>query len=401
MRGGLGLRRAAVVVGRAVELDLLLRAVRGTRDGASTCVFLHGEGGVGKTRLLAEVVDASRQQGLAVLTARAPITTPVAFSMVAEALRSWLRGHTEPECGPFDRGLRLVLPEWNASADLTSDLSAAQLRLLALEGIVHLVRDIASANDGVIVVLDDVHAADAESLEAIRYLANARVDGVAIFGALRSGEAAVPDELVRALDRAGIAVVIDVNALDGRAVNELVAALLDADPPDELVADIVARTDGIPLLVEEVLDAHLRAGSVEVVHDATVWRGGATAVPKTIRGMVEARLEELTPPQRDVIVAGAVLGDFDVSLLAAVAAVDAAAVRDALGGGIRVGLLETTGGAIGFRHAVIREAVVDATVPHVVELAHRRAGGRARYARCAPRPAARAARCAPSRSRRA
>jgi DNA-binding NarL/FixJ family response regulator len=376
MPGGLELRRAAVVVGREVELDLLLRAVRGARDGASACVFLRGEGGVGKTRLLGEIVDAGRQQGLAVLTARAPITTPLAFSMVAEALRSWLRGHAEPRSdtgSPFDRGLRLVLPEWNASADLSSDLSAAQLHLLALEGIVHLVREIASANNAVVMVLDDVHAADAESLEAIRYLANARVDRVAIFSALRSGEATLPDELVRALDRDGVATVIDVAALERRGVNELVAALLDADPPDALVADIVARTDGIPLLVEEVLDAHLRAGSVEVGDDGPVWRGGTTTVPKTIRGMVEARLERLTPPQRDVIIAGAVLGDFDSSLVAAVAAGDPLAVPDALGAGIHTGVLETTGGAIGFRHAVIREAVIDATVPHVIELMHRRA----------------------------
>ena len=54
-------------------------------------MFLVGEGGVGKTRLLAEVAAESRQLGLAVLTGRSPVTTPVAFSVVAEALRSWLR----------------------------------------------------------------------------------------------------------------------------------------------------------------------------------------------------------------------------------------------------------------------------------------------------------------------
>jgi predicted ATPase len=73
---------------------------------------------------------------------------------------------------PLDRGLRLVLPERPGATD-DSDLSAAQLRLLALEGIVRLVRDIAAKNGGAVVLLDDLHAADPESLEAIRYLARA------------------------------------------------------------------------------------------------------------------------------------------------------------------------------------------------------------------------------------
>src|SRR5205085_419714 len=48
-------------------------------------------------------------------------------------------------------------------------------------------------------------------------------------------------------------------------------------------------------------------------------------------------------------------------------------VAAALGAGVRAGLLETTGGAIAFRHAIIREAVLDAAVPHLVDTLHRRA----------------------------
>src|SRR6266446_2108148 len=111
MRGGV--RRAAVVVGREVELDQLVRAVHETRAGGSSCAFLVGEGGVGKTRLLAEVAAESRQLGLAVMAGRSPVTTPVAFSVVAEALRSWLRGHRADRLmPPYDAGLRLMLPEW-------------------------------------------------------------------------------------------------------------------------------------------------------------------------------------------------------------------------------------------------------------------------------------------------
>src|SRR5262249_12418457 len=159
----------------------------------------------------------------------------------------------------------------------------------------------------------------------------------------------------------GVAETIELAALDERAVGDLLAALLDAQPPEPLVADIMARTDGIPLLVEEVLDAHLRAGSVHIGSGETSWRCRTVGVPKTVRGMVEARLERLTGAERDVLIAGAVVGDFEPIVLTRVAGTEPAIVHDAVTGGIRVGLLETTGGAIGFRHAIIREAVLDAT----------------------------------------
>src|SRR5262245_63196075 len=112
-----GVMRAAVTVGRETELDHLLRVVRSLPAGGSVCVFVTGEGGIGKTRLLGEISAEGRRSGTAVVFGRAPITTPVAFGLVAEALRSWLRAHTPAiELSPFDAGLKLVLPEWPADA---------------------------------------------------------------------------------------------------------------------------------------------------------------------------------------------------------------------------------------------------------------------------------------------
>lgn len=372
VRGGAGVRRASVVVGREVELDRLLRAVRDARGGAASCVLLVGEGGVGKTRLMAETATAARRLGLGVLTGRAPITTPLPFSVIADALRSWLRGHAPPaDAEPFRQGIRLVLPELPAPARAATDLTDVQLRLLAFEGIVQLVRAIAAENDGAVVLLDDLHAADPDSLEAARYLASAAIEGVSVVGGLRPRESALADELVRSLRSNDVVDLLELAPLGERGVTDLVAALLDAEPPPALVADIVARTDGVPLLVEEVLDAHLVAGTVDRSEGGAVWRGGAIAVPRTVREMVEARLSRLRRLDADVLVAGAVVGDFDASLLAAVVP-DATNVADALADGIRVGLLETTGGAIGFRHAIIRDAVLSATVPHVIDALHRR-----------------------------
>lgn len=373
MARDVGIARAPIAVGREEELELLRGAVRAAQAGRATCVVLVGEGGIGKTRLLAETNALGHRLGLAVLPGRAPVTTPPSFSVIAEALRSWLRNHADmPSMGAFDRGLRLVLPEWPQPAEPV-ELDAGQLRLLALEGIARLVRDIASHGEGALLLVDDLHAADPESVEALRYLANAAIEGLTIVAATRAHESALADELVQSLRRDGIGDIVSVDALDERQVHELVAALLDGDPPGELVADIVARTDGVPLLVEEVYLAHVRAGTVAVDERGTVWRGGVASVPRTIRDLIEARLRQLDTAHRTVLVAGAVVGDFDPMLMKAVADADDTAVTEALAAGVRVGLLETTGGTMTFRHAVVREAVLDATVPHQVDTMHRRA----------------------------
>ncbi len=162
--------RASVVVGRDEELEVLRGLVRGARSGESSCVVLAGEGGVGKTRLLGELVTFARQSGVAVLSGRAPIVTPAPFSVFTEALRSWLRGHSSPQpMAPFDRGLALVLPEWPVPAEVV-ELDGPQLHLLALEGIARLIAAVADASQGAVVVLDDLHAADAASLEAMAHL---------------------------------------------------------------------------------------------------------------------------------------------------------------------------------------------------------------------------------------
>src|SRR5262249_40990278 len=154
---------------------------------------------------------------------------------------------------------------------------------------------IAEDSDGAVVVLDDMHAADAASLEAMRHLVLAAIPGVATIAAMRSGASLLADEAVRGLRHDGFAEVVELEPLAASAVAGLVAALLGARPPDDLVEDIVSRTDGVPLLVEEVVLAHVRAGTVEVHEGLTTWRDGDATVPRTIRELTDARLGTLDP----------------------------------------------------------------------------------------------------------
>lgn len=390
-----------MVVGRQAELERLRQHVRGAAVGVGGCVFVTGEGGIGKSRLLNEVILEAKRRGVPVLVGRASVGGPVSFGVMAEALRSWLRsrlaGATRPPA-VFDAGLRLILPEWPGEPT-ASGLTASQLRLLALEGLVELVGGLA-AGHGVVVALDDVHAADAESLDALRYLAGAGLDGVLIVAAARMGESAVADQLVDNLAHLGLAEVAPVEPLEAGEVDDLLSAILGSRPPVDFVREVISRTDGVPLLVEEVLDAHVRAGSLIIDERGVRWRGGVNIVPRAVAAVVGGRLDRLPPEQRDVITAGAVVGLADGDLLAAVARQPPTTVRAALIAAVDTGILETIAGRIEFRHAVVGDAVRDYVSPGAVRAAHAVGGGRPRAGRRGRSIGARAPGHPPRRPRR-
>jgi len=367
-----GVRRSSVVVGRQADLDRL-REVVGGAPGSPACVFLSGEGGIGKTRLLHEAVLDARRRGLAVLVGRASVGGPVSFGVVAEALRSWLRTEADRPRPPsvYDRGLQLILPEWSAE-DAPGGLTDAQVRLLALEGLVALLRELAS-DRRLAIFVDDVHAADAESLEALRYVVSAGLDDVLVVASSRRGEGSLADQLMDTLAHQGLAEIWPVEPLADAEVNDLASALLGVRPPEELLAQVRERADGIPLFVEEILDAHVRSGSLLVDDHGAVWRGGGAVVPPTVAGAVATRVDRLSDDARDVITAVAVVGAADFDLLAEVAGQPGDAVRTALAAAIDGGLLESVAGNVEFRHAVVGDAVAAHAGPGVLTDMHRRA----------------------------
>jgi DNA-binding CsgD family transcriptional regulator len=365
-------RRSAVVVGRQAERDQLRNRIDAAGEGATGCVFLTGEGGIGKSRLLAEAITDARRRGVAVLVGRGSLGAPASFGVIAEALRSWLRALPPGDRAPtvFDPGLRLILPEWPAGS--TGGLSESQLRLLALEGLVQVVREIAAA-DGVVLVVDDAHEADAESLESLRYLVSAELPGMLVVAALRPSEALLADHLVESLAAAGLADVWTIEPMGRRDVDDLVVALVDVRLPAAFVDEVVARTDGVPLLVEEVVDAHLRAGSLALDGGTVRWRGGSNIVPRGVAALVASRLDRLSDAEREVLVAGSLVGLADAELLGAVAAQPASTVRAALAAGVDNGLVESVGGQLQFRHAVTSDAVRESALPSAVRAMHARA----------------------------
>ena len=255
--------RCPVLVGRAAETAVLTAALAAVRGGAGRAVFVSGEAGVGKSRLAREVVAAAGELTAVVgrcvegeLAAPLRPWAEVAMSLTRAALprRELL--------GPYAAVLGGLVPEWAAldgEQPTGPLLGEALLRLLR-----------ATAPAGGVVVLEDVHWADPETLAVLEYVCDHLAEvPVLLVVTLRDGGRA--GALADALVARGCGVEVPLEPLDAVAVAAMVHAC-------GLVDDgRAAAAEGLPLLVEELLGD----------------RG--TGVPRSFTASVAARVAQLGP----------------------------------------------------------------------------------------------------------
>jgi tetratricopeptide (TPR) repeat protein len=294
-------------VGRSAELAALAEAHRAaTPDGR--LAVIEGEAGIGKTRLAAELMAGARAAGATVLAARChEDEAGLPYAPVVELLREALRAAPAAVAGevPAQRlsDASLLLPELaGAGADLPPPVAlsgpGAQARLL--EAVAAVLGAAAGGEAPGLVFVDDVHAADEATLDVVAYLGR-RLRGRALLLAIGwRSEGVPPGHRLRALatelSRAGQATVVTLARLDRSEVAELVRSVRAEEEPD-LEQRVYIESEGLPLFVAEYLVA-LSAGSEP--------SGGA--VPREMRGLLEARLAGLGAMARQLVETAAVIG---------------------------------------------------------------------------------------------
>lgn len=331
--------RAPVLLGRGDERDHLRRVLDGARRGAGGAVFVVGEAGVGKSRLVREATVGT---DAVVLRGRGSAIGPMApFRPIVEALLSVSRAGLVPghdELGPYRDILGRLVPDWGGGAAVGElslvVLGEAVLRLLAALG----------RGRGCLLVLDDLHECDAETLAVVEYLAD-NLDGQpAVLLCTARIEAGRADDLARAAAQRGSATLLELGRLGEADVHAMAAGCLgsppnpvlldpaprpvssdpsdprpsDPMPSDPMPSDAVPRpvldrlwqaSLGVPFIVEELLHGMLAGGSL--VRGAGGWevRGPLRAeVPATLARSIAERVERLGPRGRDVLGVAALLG---------------------------------------------------------------------------------------------
>ena len=239
---------------------------------------------------------------------------PTPFRPFAEALASAGRAGRLPDGGdldPFRPALGRLVPEWRppriAGDESLVFLGEAVLRLLRALG----------PDAGCLLVLEDLHWADRETLALLEYLAdNLSAERVLCVGTLRDEDGAAAG-LARALEARGSAAVLPLSRLDPAAMARMALACVGAAGLPEPVQSLVAeRAEGLPFLVEEVLAGLIGDGTL-AERDGR-WQATDMTGPGAghVRRCGAPRLDGLDADSRRVICAAAVLGRrFDWALL--------------------------------------------------------------------------------------
>ena len=355
----------ALLVGRASELEKLNRLWRDARGGSRAVAVIVGEPGIGKTRLAAELCRSAYAEGGAVLLGRCYEDSIVPYQPFVEAL-----GHHGSETSPDELRLqagryrsvlaRLIpeladpVPQPITSATAGSPESE-QFQLF--DSVASLLREIAEQHP-LILVLDDLHWADAPTLLLLRHVVRA-TEGASllILGTFRQTEVDEAHPLGQAiaeLRRARVLATVALGGLGEGEVGELIAARLSGTPMATIARSIVERTQGNPFFVEEFLRDVGSGGDV----------GAAlTRIPDSVKDLLLRRLRRLDEGCKRLLSIAAVTGhEFALDVLEVVAGNAPEEIAEELESAIAAQVIHESPAAVGqygFAHALIREAIYE------------------------------------------
>jgi DNA-binding CsgD family transcriptional regulator/tetratricopeptide (TPR) repeat protein len=349
------------LIRRAAELGLLNDVRRNLSSGRGSVVLVGGSAGIGKTRLLNEFTRSLRGGrapllGLGECLQDAPRPFGPFRALLARSLAAMpdsVRGAAPATL----RSLAVLLPDAAQALGLRHDPALAVEKAELFTGVLRYVES-AAAKRALVFAIEDLHWADAATLELLAYLAP-RIGSVrAMFVATyRDDEPAGDTSLLATigrLEREPIVRRIALEPLPERDVQALIDEALGSsrvlDPAER--RDVVARSEGNPFFIEEILKQALERQQAP-----------QGPLPVSIRALILERVARARPGDRELLEHAAVLGqEFDLETLATIAGRSPTGVREALRRLRDLNLIveeHATGSRFAFRHGLTRQSVYD------------------------------------------
>jgi class 3 adenylate cyclase/tetratricopeptide (TPR) repeat protein len=366
------------LVGRNEELELLLRHWSQARDSEGQVVVLSGEPGIGKSRILSALRERLDPHGVRSLRFQcSPYYVNSAFWPIIDNFERTLKfTRDEPADAKLDKLEELIVAEYHRPVTDVRFVAAilsipCEQRYGALtmtpqkhkdETLRTLVdiTEAAARRQPSVLLFEDAHWADPTTLEVLDLLID-RVKTVPLLVVLThrpefqsrwSGQGHVGALNLSKLTRAQSAAMVSALA-GGKAL------------PEALLDQILTRTDGVPLFVEELTKSILESGELKELGDHYEYAGPARAVtiPATLRDSLMARLDRFMPVKEIAQIGAAIGREFSYELIAAVAPLSQAQLDDALTQLSASGLAFRRGtppdSIYTFKHALVQDAAYD------------------------------------------
>ena len=331
--------------------DVLARVdslMTSARAGNGSLLWLHGEAGIGKTRVLTEI--AARSHGAVVLrgTGWEDPGTP-SYWVWSQILRGVATVRAPEKWG--ERG-RLAVPLLDGTAEALADVPGRFPLFDAVNGVIEQL----AREQAVVLLLDDVHWVDVDSLRLLQFLTTELPDRalLVVCGWRDHDDVVGPQQRDLAAQIAARGESWLLGGLPEHDVRTLLTMTTGRTPDDVETHAVHERTSGNPLFVSEMARLAASRGAHSV----------AAVLPESARAAIRRRVARLAQPAEAALGAAAVLGaSLSVARLGALlgaSPVDLAVLVDEL---VSAGLVTQDGDRLDFSHALVRDAVYDALLP--------------------------------------
>jgi len=377
--------------GRDRELKILENHLELASHGKGTTVFISGEAGVGKTRLVNEFITCVKKENVSIIAGYCLGRSTVPYFPFIEAfgahfasegksrarraasdhlgIISWLKGAEPTEVGQLGIRAWLTGPQRVEKTE-TSEILNPEMR----KNMTHVAVAKALMSDAVekpiILFIDDLQWADSASLLMLHYVSRAIVSSrVLIIGAFRSGELP-PDseghphplvETLRLMSREDLHVEITLSSLSQSEVEKLAESMVSGNMDRDLIKKLMLESQGNPLFAIESL--RLLSESGNLIEEDGRWRlsGDKVGIPDKVKDIILRRIDLLGSTQRRLLDFASVAGEnFDATLIALAFPMDKLAVLENLDQiSHSTMLVSPTDSIYRFGHAKFREVLYE------------------------------------------
>jgi DNA-binding SARP family transcriptional activator/tetratricopeptide (TPR) repeat protein len=307
-------------VGRRDEMDRLLETWARATRGQGACAFIGGEAGIGKSRLAFEFAHAVEERGGRVLVGTTSSPEAVPYESVVDALRSALPLLAALKPSIALASVAALLPEIHARVALPNvpRLDAESERIRLFESLFRCINELAGPRP-VLLVLEDLHGAQAGSIELLQFLlrriVGARVMVVVTYREEEATRSHALHRLRREARTVGGALNISLSQLSVDDIEELRVALPDVG--NRSAERLIAASHGNPLFLSQLV--------------VEIGEGEHAAPPASLQAVVERRINRLSETARAAAEIAACIGDrFSRDAVREVSAWDDALLTDAL-----------------------------------------------------------------------